>query len=103
MKARTYTDNHRTFIHVPPQDPNDPDFVLPACDGSTTRTYEVRVRVTSYRMNTLPDLTGLETPLGITVDKGLRSESASGKDICTEDMDLGTAATAPATRWAALW
>ncbi|HMQ15948.1 MAG TPA: hypothetical protein PKC49_08245 [Phycisphaerae bacterium] len=54
--------------------------------------------MTSYRMNTLPDLTGLALPiLGVTVDKGLRSESSSGKNLCTEAMDLGTAATTPVT------
>ncbi|MBW7906396.1 MAG: hypothetical protein LC135_15440 [Phycisphaerae bacterium] len=97
LKAYTFSDNRRTFIHVPPQDPNDPDFVLPEGDGSTTRKYEVRVRLTSYRMNTLPDLTGLQTLLGLTVDKGLRTESSSGKNVCTEGMDLGSAATTPVT------
>ncbi|MBW7907169.1 MAG: hypothetical protein LC135_10410, partial [Phycisphaerae bacterium] len=46
LKGYTFQDNRRTFIHVPPQDPNDPNdpFILPACDSTTTRTYEVRAR-----------------------------------------------------------
>jgi len=57
----------------------------------------VRARLTSYRMNTLPDLTGLQTPLGVTVDKGLRSEGSSGKDVCSEAMVLDSAAKTPVT------
>ncbi|MBW7907168.1 MAG: hypothetical protein LC135_10405 [Phycisphaerae bacterium] len=48
-------------------------------------------------MNTLPDLTGLQTPLGVTVDKGLRSEGSSGKDVCSEAMVLDSAAKTPVT------
>lgn len=98
LKAYTFPDNRRTFIHVPEQDPNDPNFVLPRTDSSTTRKYEVRVRVTSYRLNTLPDLTGLQAVgWNIVVDKGLRLRSSSGADICTVGMDRRNDADTPVT------
>lgn len=91
MKAYTFPDNHRTFIHVPPPaDPNSPDFILPANDGSTTTKYEVRVRVTKYRLNALPSPSGLTNTLGVTVDKGLNTINvltATGS-LCTQIMTL---------------
>jgi hypothetical protein len=98
LKAYTFPDNRRTFIHVPEQDPNEPDFVLPRTDSSTTRKYEVRVRVTSYRLVTLADLAGLQAlDWNIVVDKGLRLRGSSAADICTVDMDLRNDAATPVT------
>lgn len=93
LKAVTFSSNRRTFIHVPPGAAND--FILPANDSVTTRLYEVRARMTSQRANTLPNPTGLQTPLGIVVDKGLIAEPSTGKDVCTEPMALDTVVQSP--------
>jgi len=103
MKAYTFADNHRTFIHVPPPtDPNNPDFILPANGAGLTTKYEVRVRVTKYRMNALPDPNGLSDDPGdpgLTVDKGLNTVNvlvATGS-LCTQTMTLRNDTQTPVT------
>jgi len=90
LNAKTFPNNRRTFIPVPPDpnDPNNPDwFVLPL-DPNNTHTYDVRARVTSYRANNLSDLSALSSPLGVTVSGGLQIVDSANKDICTEKMNL---------------
>lgn len=98
LLAATIDGNRRTFIPIPP-DPNNSDaFVLP--EVGSTRTYDLRVRVTHYRLFNLPDdLTFLEEPLGITVSGALTAEASGGKDICTEVMNVqgGDPFTTPVT------
>jgi hypothetical protein len=99
LKAYTFPANRRTFIHVPPQDPNDPGFILPARDDSTTRSYEVRVRLTGYRMNPLSDPTAHSSYPGVTVAKGLNLVtvlSAIGT-LCTQTMTLRDDTQTPVT------
>lgn len=96
IKGATVAHNRRTFIPIAP-DPNDPNaFVLP--QASSTKTYEVRVRATEYRPIAITDSSGLQTPLGISVGRRLVVESSSGKNICTEPMELtDTPHTTPVT------
>ncbi len=62
LKAYSFAGNNRTFILVPP-DPTDADaFVLP--NVGSARTYDVRVRLTSYRLNLLTSLTVAEHVAG---------------------------------------